>query len=365
MKKEKLPDQDAIGFEKEETDLWLTSPELVKNFVETRPDYQQLCDEVQYILAKRLKERSIQVSSVTARAKTLTSYLEKIQRKEYVDPLQEITDLAGARIVCLYPKDRAAIEEIINKEFNVIERIDKSSEKKVDQFGYLAVHFVVTLGRAASGARYDDLKHLRCEIQVRTVLQDAWAIIQHHLIYKHENDVPKEVQRKLNSLAGLLEAADDLFESARDERDRYVNGMKAEKTNKVAFLHNEINLDSTTEYLTWKFPDKPLQKFHGQLSKILEYIKLDKYKTLNDLDQAINATAEKRQKLVSFLSDTHSYMDGKIPAAVELAWALSILDKQYFARPTNPPSWKQAIKSLEKIEKLEGKSKVNPETKGK
>jgi ppGpp synthetase/RelA/SpoT-type nucleotidyltranferase len=60
--------------------------------------------------------------------------------------------------------------------------------------------------------RYDDLKKLVCEIQVRTVLQDAWAIIDHHLSYKQESDVPKILRRKLNSLAGLVETAHDQFD---------------------------------------------------------------------------------------------------------------------------------------------------------
>lgn len=155
-----------------------------------RRDYEQLCAEVEYILRKRIADRGIETSSITSRAKTLNSFLEKLQRKHYESPFEQLTDLAGARVVCLYRSDIAKVADIIRAEFVVAEDVDKLDELGVDQFGYGARHFIVRLGKTSSGARYDDLKNLPCEVQIRTVVQDAWAIIQHHMVYKRESQVP-------------------------------------------------------------------------------------------------------------------------------------------------------------------------------
>jgi hypothetical protein len=106
--------------------------------------------------------------------------------------------------------------------------------------------------------RYDDLKKLVCEIQVRTVLQDAWAIIDHHLSYKQESDVPKILRRKLNSLAGLVETAHDQFDQVRNEREDYRKRVKTDLTGDDAFLNQEANLDNLIEFLTSRFPNSPI-----------------------------------------------------------------------------------------------------------
>ena len=193
------------------SDPWRDNPETVKRFIEQEPDYERLCDEVKYVLKKRIGDAGIEVSTIAARAKTLASFLEKTQRKSYAEPFTEIDDFAGVRVVCLYTKDIPVIEEVIRAEFDVVEKIDKLADKEPDQFGYGAIHFIVKLGGEMSGARYEDLKHLVCEVQVRTVLQDAWAIIDHHLVYKRESAIPKIIQRRLNGLAALFEIADDQF----------------------------------------------------------------------------------------------------------------------------------------------------------
>jgi len=157
-------------------DIWQRNPEIIKQFFQVRRDYEQLCAEVEYILRKRIAESGIETSSITSRAKTLNSFLEKLQRKHYDSPFEQLSDLAGARVVCLYRDDIAKIAETIRSDFDVVEDIDKLDEMAVDQFGYGARHFVLRLGKTHSGPRYDDLKQLLCEVQVRSVVQDAWPL---------------------------------------------------------------------------------------------------------------------------------------------------------------------------------------------
>src|SRR2546430_16718258 len=222
---------------------WSEYPDVVRDFVELRPQYEQLWSEVAYILDKRMKDHGIEFSAITGRAKTLKSFAEKLFRKNYATP-EDITDLAGVRVVYLYKNDRSGIEKLIEGEFKVIEKVDKVDEQEADRFGYGALHYLVHLGRKSSGARYDDLKGLVCEIQVRTVLQDAWAIIAHHLSYKQESDIPKELLRKLNALSGLFSTADDQFDVIREERLAYVTEVHNLARTRNAFLDQELNLDT-------------------------------------------------------------------------------------------------------------------------
>jgi ppGpp synthetase/RelA/SpoT-type nucleotidyltranferase len=305
-------------------DIWQRSPETVRRFLDLRRDNEQLCAEIEYILRKKLAKQAIETSAVMSRAKTLNSFLEKLQRKQYSQPLEEITDLAGARVVCIYRSDVAKVAEIVREEFEVTEDTDKLDEMGVDQFGYEARHFLVRLGKGSSGARYDDLKQLVCEIQVRTVVQDAWAIIQHHLVYKNEAQVPKQIQRKLNSLAAIFENADDQFENIRKERESYIAGVRETARTPGEFLRNELNLDSFTEYLRATFPDRPTAYVGDKGALTLDGLRKAGLKTLRDLETLLKETAESREKLKELLVQDSWKRDGALPSETEPTFALAV-----------------------------------------
>jgi putative GTP pyrophosphokinase len=268
--------------------MWLKKPEIIKQFIDQRSDYEKLCAEVAYILTRQLNNAQVEFSTITHRAKTLNSFLEKIQRKTYNNPIVEVTDLAGVRIVCLYNDDLEKVENIISEHFEIVEKIDKLADKKTDEFGYGAIHFVVRLGKTSSGARYDDLKNYLCEIQTRTVLQDAWAIIDHHLVYKNESNIPTVLRRKLNLLAGNFESADEEFKRIRDERQEYLTEIEESKISSEQFLDNELNLDSFVRYAQWKFPDLPSGTQVVDVPFFLNPLMDNKLKKLVELDKIVD-----------------------------------------------------------------------------
>lgn len=315
-------------------DIWQREPETVRRYLTVRRDYEQLCVEVEYILRKRIGDRLIETAAITSRAKTLNSFLDKLQRKHYGDPFAEITDLAGVRVVCLYRSDVDRVAQIIRSEFDITEEADKLQDLAVDQFGYTARHFIVRLGKASSGARYDDLKSLYCEVQVRTVVEDAWAIIQHHMVYKRESQAPPQVQRKLNSLAGLLETADDQFERIRQERETYLAHVRESAGKPLTFLENELNLDSFREYLKQTFPNRGVESWDGQARMALDGLLAGGFKTLRDVDTAIRDTSNARQALVGELSkDMKMASDGTMPSNLEAVLALAL----------KAPEWRRLI----------------------
>lgn len=307
--------------------LWAEKPHVIKSFLDVRPVYEQLCTEVEYILRKRVGERAVQTSFIGSRAKTLNSFLEKLTRKHYKKPFNEVTDFAGARVVCLYNNDINAIAEIIHDEFEVIEEVNKLEELEENKFGYIGRHFIVKLGKKSSGARYDDLRSLNCEIQVRTVVQDAWAIIQHHMAYKNESDVPSTLIRKLNSLAGLFETVDDQFELIRSQRDTYVKEIRESKGVADKFLENELNLDTLVEYLKWKYKDRDLASFEGQPSLLLEILMGRNISTLREIENLLDRSepnGEKAIQAITSLADEEWNYEN-LPAALAIAISLSIL----------------------------------------
>jgi putative GTP pyrophosphokinase len=281
----------SFGSEFDVERLWKENTESIKSFIERQSDYEKLCAEVAYILNRELVKEEIEFSTITCRAKTLNSFLEKIQRKSYRDPVSEITDFAGVRVVCLYIDDLEKLEKLIAEHFEVVEKIDKLTDRKADQFGYGAIHFVVRLGKNASGARYDDLKNLVCEIQTRTVLQDAWAIIDHHLVYKNESNIPTVLRSRLNRLAGDFQSADRKFSDLRAEREEYLRRVEDSEINSEQFLENELNLDSFVRYARWKFPDLPAGREVLDVPFYLNPLTEMNLKTLGDLDEVVNRGA--------------------------------------------------------------------------
>lgn len=288
------PEKKAKAFRADfdEERLWKENTDSIKIFIERQPDYEKLCAEVAYILNRELNNEEIEFSTITYRAKNLNSFLEKIQRKSYRDPVSEITDFAGVRVVCLYIDDLKKLEKVISEHFEIVEKIDKLTDRKADQFGYGAIHFIVRLGKNASGARYDDLKNLVCEIQTRTVLQDAWAIIDHHLVYKNESNIPTVLRSRLNLLAGNFQSADEKFSDIRAEREEYLKEVENSEINSEQFLENELNLDSFVRYAQWKFPELPAGRKVLDVPFYLKPLTEMNLRTLGDLDEIVNRGAD-------------------------------------------------------------------------
>lgn len=267
--------------------VWNEKPEYIRRFYNNFNFNEKLCNEVKYILSTELKTHEVEIAQISSRAKTLESFCEKISRKKYKSPFNDITDFAGVRIVYLYSAERILIETAIEKEFEIIEKVDKIDLNE-DRFGYGALHYLVKLKNNLAGARYDELKNKTCEIQVRTILQDAWAVVAHHLSYKQESDVPFKLRRKLNALSGLFETADDQFENIKSLRMAYQDEFQGTiVTNTAMSLHEVANLDNLKAYLKWKFPDRKEGSI-DELSDLLSDLKVYKYYSLNDIEILIN-----------------------------------------------------------------------------
>jgi putative GTP pyrophosphokinase len=108
------------------------------------------------------------------------------------------------------------MKPIVESNFDVIDYDDKTAKAPPDHFGYRAVHYDCRL-RADHADVGDDLRSIVFEIQVRTIGQDAWAAVEHHLQYKGQYSIPDELKADINALVGLFHVADKTFQNVYDK----------------------------------------------------------------------------------------------------------------------------------------------------
>ena len=159
--------------------------EAVTAYRERHGFYESLAATIKRILEETLKRKEIQVLSVQARAKEPSSFGKKAaqpseadsERPKYPRPLEQITDLAGVRVITYFPDTVEEINQIIGDEFQIIERSDKGAELiEEDRFGYQSVHYLVKFtSQRSQFPEYAPFANIIAEIQVRTILQHAWG----------------------------------------------------------------------------------------------------------------------------------------------------------------------------------------------
>ena len=197
--------------------------EVIEKYVsEQRDTYRLLSEKARELLSSILSSRGIVPHSITSREKGPEELREKIIREgEAPDALfNGITDLAGVRVITYFPSDVDKIVPLIEKEFKVDPKHSVDKRLRLDPaiFGYASVHFVVEFRpELLKLPEYARLKTMKCEIQVRTILQHAWAEIEHDVVYKSPGEIPFRLRRRFACLAGLLEIADREFESLRQD----------------------------------------------------------------------------------------------------------------------------------------------------
>lgn len=225
--------------------MWLVtmdSEKLLASYANAKEGYESFCASVADLINRLLKNEGILVHSLKARCKTADSLRGKIQKKAAYENLDQITDLVGVRIITHYASDVDRVAKLIEMEFDIDSEnsVDKRVILDPDQFGYLSLHYVASLKRERySLNEYRAYKGLRFEVQIRSILQHAWAEIEHDIGYKSAVDVPRQIRRRFSRLAGLLELADEEFIAIRNELLSYEQEIKG----KITYDLEEIAID--------------------------------------------------------------------------------------------------------------------------
>lgn len=174
-----------------------------------------------------LASANLTVSKIEGRLKAREECIKKFTRK-YRGSLESdetpyeikdhITDLVGLRIVCLYEDEIEVIKDLIYRHFTVLSMTNKIAqiEGTENSFGYKGLHLDLKLNDdRLAFPEYDVFGTIPFELQIRTVVQDSWSILDHKIKYK--KSIPSRLKRRINTLAALFELADREFREVRDE----------------------------------------------------------------------------------------------------------------------------------------------------
>ncbi|WP_099020646.1 bifunctional ribonuclease/(p)ppGpp synthase [Mycolicibacterium palauense] len=188
--------------------------DAIATYTERRPALKHSTERYLGRVTALLDEAGINYLSVTARTKTVASFAAKAERivdgqRLYSDPLSEITDQIGLRVITYLRDDVDAVATLLGDEMQLLDDRDMGLETaSAGRWGYASRHLLVAVEGEQQPA----------SIQVRTILQHAWAEFEHEIRYKGsipEEDAP-DLDRRFTLAAGLLELADLEFSAIRE-----------------------------------------------------------------------------------------------------------------------------------------------------
>jgi putative GTP pyrophosphokinase len=213
-------------------------------FAETR---SLVISDIAALIEEKLNELGIRIS-IKTRHKDFDSYFKKyikLLKNGYTgSPL--ITDLIGVRIVCPFIEDTGAVVNVLKKDFEVLEDERKGAQYSFKEFGYESIHLLIRIPEKIIKERGNCGCEI-AEVQVRTILQDAWAEVEHELVYKAEfTPFDARMKRKLAALNASLSLADLIFQEIRVHQ-RQLNGQMGER--RGSFFKK---IDESTDALLFK-----------------------------------------------------------------------------------------------------------------
>ncbi|GAA1980602.1 hypothetical protein GCM10009817_22000 [Terrabacter lapilli] len=201
------------------------SSEAATAYAAVRPELEAATGLFVQMLTGLLDDAGINYLSVTGRTKSVASFAAKAERRRdgrllYPDPLSDITDQIGVRVITYVHDDVAAVAELLDEELAVLDDRDLGLETaRAGRFGYASRHLLVSVDASRTvPTAYETLRRLSASVQIRTVLQHAWAEFEHDIRYK--GTIPEEhaheLDRRFTLAAGLIELADREFSAIRD-----------------------------------------------------------------------------------------------------------------------------------------------------
>ncbi|XDG05596.1 hypothetical protein ABKA04_005211 [Annulohypoxylon sp. FPYF3050] len=227
----------------------------IKNYVENyHPLYEDLTKELQAAL-ETIRDKVAPQAIVQTRPKSVSSFSEKIFRKPQADPCNDLTDLCGGRIITHTTAEvDAVVKEIEATHGGMIDRgnsVNHIQRLKSPEFGYRSIHYIIEFKKPKVNDPEKTIV-LRAEVQIRTLLEHAWADISHAYAYKSNFPIPTLWQRETFRAAALLENVDTLFARMQEGLEQYRVSYGAYMTRtqireKVELLERMLNNDSIRE----------------------------------------------------------------------------------------------------------------------
>lgn len=272
---------------------------LLEGYRNNLETYAKMQEIIKKEVSKYVKNFGTIINSFESRIKTEESLRGKLERKgNKYRVIEDITDIVGVRVVTFYMDEVDKFAAKIESNFDVDweNSTDKRKMHSIDSFGYMSLHYIC---RIPKKMYYDEnnpkINEIRFEVQLRSVLQHAWAAIQHDTGYKSDIEMPKEYSRAFSRLAGLLELADDAFCQLRNSIDEYRRRIR-QIVKDGSFEDIELNGDSYNAYIEnggFEALNKRIATICNMeveivpLDNFLKIFKAFEFKTLKQLDDFV------------------------------------------------------------------------------
>ncbi|NOY13369.1 MAG: tetratricopeptide repeat protein [Deltaproteobacteria bacterium] len=200
---------------------------LKDQYVVVKPQLEKQLQSI-HLRLRCLLEKQGNTPTIKYRVKEFSNYYSKLAGLYRKQPEEDnlLGDLLGLRVICPFLEDLDIVERLITADFDVVELEHKADRHSFREFGYDSVHLLVKLEKSALGNLPQTAPV--CEIQLRTILQDAWAEVEHELVYKSDLGFPNDsIKRKLASLNASLTLSDLIFQEIRDyQKELRQRGIK-------------------------------------------------------------------------------------------------------------------------------------------
>jgi putative GTP pyrophosphokinase len=206
----------------------LKEDEFSSTFSQLAGDFERLRLSVSTMIRNALESAKIDTVSIESRVKGQESAFQKHKEKNYTNPFEENTDFVGVRVIVFLDRDIDKAASIVRDHFEVDEThsSDKRTPKQVDLVGYRFLHLVGKLGEGRKDLpEYESISNIYFEVQIRTILQHAWAEIEHKRRYKGKASLPNDLQHRLMIISGTLELIDREFSGIAIEADKYAEKL--------------------------------------------------------------------------------------------------------------------------------------------
>lgn len=193
---------------------WLA--DQVGRYLDVLPRYERY-EQVLDAVLRRATADLAPLAIVQARHKSVASFAEKCLRKRArrPDPIRQLTDLCGARVIARTRSEVEAICRFLEADFEIDweDSVDASARLQPSEFGYRSIHYIVSLRADVDyGVPVPpEVVGLRAEVQVRTIAEHAYSDFVHDLTYKGAFELPLTWRRELAGAAATLEEVDGVF----------------------------------------------------------------------------------------------------------------------------------------------------------
>lgn len=240
----------------------IVKEEILSTFDEQLASLHRIGTDLARSLSEQIAAEGLQVQFVSWRLKDRASLARKLARPERTyKTLWDVTDLVGIRIATYFEDTIEDIARLVESRLRIDLRhsTDKLRFKDSGRFGYRSLHYV-----CAVPSEQTPHPDFRLEIQIRTLLQHAWAEIEHDLGYKSQDAVPEPIRRRFNRIASLLEIADQEFVSIRRDLLDYQAEVRAELLQGQSLPLDTVSLDSFTSTDEVHALDRQVAEFLGR-----------------------------------------------------------------------------------------------------